>query len=63
MKNKNMPLFGTNGIRGVFGQDLSLEFLLDITQSLAAITKKVPFWSEEMAETQIISCLTLLLRS
>lgn len=35
-----MPLFGTNGIRGVFGQDLSLDFLLDITRSLAAYYKE-----------------------
>ena len=40
MMNKNMPLFGTNGIRGVFGQDLSLEFLLDITRSLASYYKE-----------------------
>lgn len=40
MMNKNMPLFGTNGIRGVFGQDLSLDFLLDITRSLAAYYKE-----------------------
>ena len=31
-----MPLFGTNGIRGVFGKDLTLEFLANVTQSLAA---------------------------
>lgn len=40
--NKNMPLFGTNGIRGVFGKDLSLDFLVDITRSLAAYYKKGP---------------------
>ncbi|HEX7274068.1 MAG TPA: phosphoglucosamine mutase, partial [Nitrososphaeraceae archaeon] len=37
-----MPLFGTNGIRGVFGKDLSLDFLVDITRSLAAYYKKGP---------------------
>ena len=42
MMNKNMPLFGTNGIRGVFGKDLSLDFLVDITRSLAAYYKKGP---------------------
>jgi len=26
-------LFGTNGIRGVFGKDLTLEFIHDITLS------------------------------
>ena len=25
MMNKNMPLFGTNGIRGIFGKDLSFK--------------------------------------
>lgn len=40
--NKNMPLFGTNGIRGVFGKDLSLDFLVSITRSLAAYYKKGP---------------------
>ncbi|MDP9489057.1 MAG: phosphoglucosamine mutase [Thermoproteota archaeon] len=42
MMNKNMPLFGTNGIRGVFGKDLSLDFLVNITRSLAAYYKKGP---------------------
>lgn len=42
MMNKNMPLFGTNGIRGVFGKDLSLDFLVEITRSLAAYYKKGP---------------------
>lgn len=40
--NKNMPLFGTNGIRGVFGKDLSLDFLVNITRSLAAYYQKGP---------------------
>lgn len=40
--NKNMPLFGTNGIRGVFGKDLSLDFLVNISRSLAAYYKKGP---------------------
>jgi phosphomannomutase / phosphoglucomutase len=40
MLNKNMPLFGTNGIRGVFGKDLTLDFLVDVTQSLAAFYKE-----------------------
>lgn len=29
-------LFGTNGIRGVFGRDLTLEFVNDVTMSIAA---------------------------
>ena len=40
MMNTNMPLFGTNGIRGVFGKDLSLEFLVDVTHSLASYYKE-----------------------
>ena len=42
MMNKNMRLFGTNGIRGIFGKDLTLDFLVDITRSLAAYYKKGP---------------------
>jgi phosphomannomutase/phosphoglucomutase len=42
MMNNNMPLFGTNGIRGVFGKDLSLDFLVNISRSLAAYYKKGP---------------------
>lgn len=40
--NKKMPLFGTNGIRGVFGKDLSLDFLVNISRSLAAYYKTGP---------------------
>ena len=35
-------LFGTNGIRGVFGEDMSLQFAHDITLSLAAHFGKGP---------------------
>ena len=35
-------LFGTNGIRGVFGEDMSLQFAHDITLSLAAHIGKGP---------------------
>jgi phosphomannomutase / phosphoglucomutase len=42
MMNKNMSLFGTNGIRGVFGKDLSLDFLVDVTQSLGTYYKEGP---------------------
>ena len=38
--NQNMPLFGTNGIRGIFGKDLSLDFLVDVTKSLGAYYKE-----------------------
>ncbi len=38
-----MPkLFGTNGIRGVFGQDFTLEFIHDITLCFAEYFKKGP---------------------
>lgn len=35
-------LFGTNGIRGVFAEDLTLEFIHDITLSIATFFKKGP---------------------
>ena len=35
-------LFGTNGIRGIFSEDLTLEFLSDIVSSIATYFKKGP---------------------
>ncbi len=35
-------LFGTNGIRGVFGQSFTLDFISDITSSIATYFKKGP---------------------
>jgi phosphomannomutase / phosphoglucomutase len=35
-------LFGTNGIRGIFGEDLSLDFILEISLALASFFKKGP---------------------
>ena len=35
-------LFGTNGIRGVFGEDLTLEFVHDITLAIATYFKNGP---------------------
>lgn len=35
-------LFGTNGVRGVFGEDLTLEFVSDITSSIGAFFKRGP---------------------
>ncbi|MEM2160682.1 MAG: phosphoglucosamine mutase [Candidatus Nitrosotenuis sp.] len=35
-------LFGTNGVRGVFGKDFTLEFVHDLTLSLASYFKKGP---------------------
>ena len=38
----NTRLFGTNGIRGVYGTDLNLELVVDIAHSLAAYFVKGP---------------------
>jgi phosphomannomutase/phosphoglucomutase len=35
-------LFGTNGIRGIFSEDLNLEFISDIVSSIATYFKKGP---------------------
>jgi len=35
-------LFGTNGVRGVFGEDLTLDFISKITLSIASFFKKGP---------------------
>lgn len=35
-------LFGTNGIRGVFGKDLSIDFLIDIAYSIGYFFEKGP---------------------
>src|SRR6185437_4268475 len=35
-------LFGTNGVRGVFGDDLTLDFISKITLSIASFFKKGP---------------------
>src|SRR5579863_8477990 len=35
-------LFGTNGVRGIFGEDLTLGFLSEITLSIATLFKKGP---------------------
>ncbi len=35
-------LFGTNGIRGVFGEELTLEFIHDIAMAIATFFKKGP---------------------
>ena len=35
-------LFGTNGIRGIFGKDLSIEFLIDVTFSIGRFFEKGP---------------------
>lgn len=35
-------LFGTNGVRGIFGQDLNLEFIINVSRSLALHFAKGP---------------------
>ena len=35
-------LFGTNGVRGIFGEGLTLEFISEITLSIATLFKKGP---------------------
>jgi phosphomannomutase / phosphoglucomutase len=41
MKGKHRSkLFGTNGIRGIFGQDLDLEFIVKVSRSLASFFEK-----------------------
>ena len=35
-------LFGTNGVRGVFGKEFTLEFVHDLTLSLAVYFKNGP---------------------
>ena len=43
MKGEHRPkLFGTNGVRGIFGQDLSLEFLIKVSRSLGSFFEKGP---------------------
>jgi phosphomannomutase/phosphoglucomutase len=43
MKQGHLPrLFGTNGVRGIFGQDLDLEFVMAISRSLASYFAKGP---------------------
>lgn len=37
-----IKLFGTNGVRGVFGKDFTLQFVHDLTLSLGAYFKKGP---------------------
>lgn len=35
-------LFGTNGVRGIFGEDFTLDFISEITLSIASLFKKGP---------------------
>jgi phosphomannomutase / phosphoglucomutase len=43
MEREHTPkLFGTNGVRGIFGQDLNLEFIMRVSRSLASFFAKGP---------------------
>lgn len=42
MSLSNKKLFGTNGIRGIFGNDLSIEFIIDISYSIGSFFNKGP---------------------
>jgi phosphomannomutase/phosphoglucomutase len=43
MKREDRPkLFGTNGVRGIFGQDLNLEFIMKVSRSLASFFAEGP---------------------
>src|SRR5215212_227481 len=42
MQNNNPRLFGTNGVRGVFGEELTLNLIVDLSYSLATYFKKGP---------------------
>jgi phosphomannomutase/phosphoglucomutase len=43
MKQEDSPkLFGTNGVRGIFGQDLNLEFIMRVSRSLASFFAQGP---------------------
>ena len=42
MQKSNPRLFGTNGVRGVFGKELTLHLIVDLSYSLATYFKKGP---------------------
>lgn len=41
-RGNNSKLFGTNGVRGIFGQDLNLEFIMKVSRSFASYFAKGP---------------------
>ncbi|MGH9987254.1 MAG: phosphoglucosamine mutase, partial [Nitrososphaeraceae archaeon] len=41
-RDNNSKLFGTNGVRGIFGQDLDLEFIMKVSCSLALFFARGP---------------------
>ncbi len=42
MSLSKKKLFGTNGIRGIFGNDLSIEFIIDISYAIGSFFNKGP---------------------
>src|ERR671925_622250 len=42
MQKNNPRLFGTNGVRGVFGKELTLDLVVDLSYSLATYFEKGP---------------------
>lgn len=42
MSLSKKKLFGTNGIRGIFGEDFSMEFIIDVCYSIGAFFNKGP---------------------
>jgi phosphomannomutase/phosphoglucomutase len=42
MQKSNPRLFGTNGVRGIFGKELTLHLVVDLSYSLATYFKKGP---------------------
>jgi phosphomannomutase/phosphoglucomutase len=43
MKREHSPkIFGTNGVRGIFGEDLNLEFIMKVSRSLASFFANGP---------------------
>lgn len=40
--SKKKRLFGTNGIRGIFGKDLSIEFIIDVAYAIGSFFNKGP---------------------
>jgi phosphomannomutase/phosphoglucomutase len=58
-------LFGTNGIRGIFGQDLSIEFLIDIAYSIGCFFGRGPIIlgndgrSSSLSTSKIVSAVLM----
>src|SRR3712207_5994445 len=42
MAMSEQRLFGTNGIRGIFGKDLSLDFIIDVSRAMGVFFEDGP---------------------